>query len=126
MARHFWFLIGVILAITGISACTGSPLPVNVGTDQWYTVANSASSTFRIISGQAGPADGTLKYIHFNGDGLHKGHSQSFGVGDDECGKNWKVIVHYNDPGGTYCSQVEFVPCHGSAAFVFNNTNCSH
>ncbi len=125
MARHFWFLIGAVLAVAGVTACQGGP-PVNDDTKQSYTVVNSASSTFRIVSGQAGPVGGLLKYIYFDGDGLHKGHSQSFGVGDNECGKDWKVFVYYNDPGSTSCSLVKRVPCGGSATFVFNNTNCSH
>jgi len=125
MTRHFWFPIGAALALMLFTACEGGP-PVNGNTKQLYTVVNSASSTYRIINGQAGPVGTLLKYIHFDGDGLHKGHSQSFGVSDDECDKDWRVYVYYNDPGNTYCSQVKRVPCGGSATFVFNNTNCSH
>ena len=125
MTRHSWFLIGVVLAVVGITACSGNQ-PVDDNTKQWYTVINSASSTYRIISGQAGPVGSVLVNIQFDGDGLHRGHSQSFGVLDDYCDKDWRVYVYYNDPGSTYCSQIKRVPCGGSATFVFNNTNCSH
>ena len=124
MARYFLLLIGAALTVAGISACEGSP-PLDDGTKQSYTIVNSASSTFRIVNAQAGPVGSFLGNLYIDGDGLHKGESQSYGVSDDECDEDWKVIVYYNDPGSTACAQVKTVPCGGSATFVFNNTLCS-
>ena len=123
MTRHFWFSLGAALAVAGITACGGPP--ANGEPEQSYTIVNSASSTFRIISGEAGPVAALPRRIYFNGNGLHKGQSQRFSVQYGECDTDWKVIVYYNDPGATACAQVKTVPCGGSATFVFNNTNCS-
>lgn len=123
--KRFVVFLGLALLIAVTSTGCETTTSVDDDTRQSFTVVNSASSTFRIVSGQAGPSGSLLGYIHFNGDGLHKGQSQSFGVGDDDCDKDWKVIVYYNDPASTACTQTKRVPCGGSAAFVFNNTLCS-
>ncbi len=125
MARHLlWFIGAVLVLAAGMTACESGARP-DEDTGQSFTVVNSALSTFRIVSAQAGPVGSYIGNLYIHGDGLHKGGSQSYGVSDDECDKEWKVIVYYNDPGSTYCAQVRTVPCGGSATFVFNNTLCS-
>jgi len=126
MSRFYVFVGAAVLLIGAVLTGCENSTPVDDETRQYFTVVNSASSTFRIVSGQAGPVGSFLGNIYIDGDGLHKGQSQSYGVYDDECNKEWKVIVYYNDPGSTYCAQVKTVPCGGSATFVFNNTLCSH
>ena len=125
MARHFLLFIGAVLVlVAGMTACESGARP-DENTGQSFTVVNSASSTFRIVSAQAGPVGSFLGNLYIDGDGLHKGESQSYGVSDDDCDKDWKVIVYYNDPGSTACAQVKTVPCGGAVTFVFNNTLCS-
>ena len=106
---------------------TGCEISIPMEDDTWqtFTVVNSASSTFRIVSAQAGPVGSYIGNLYIDGDGLHKGESQSYGVSNDDCDKDWKVIVYYNDPDSTVCAQTRMVPCGGAVTFVFNNTLCS-
>jgi len=123
--RTIKYLLGGLLIGLFIGACSSKEVnSVDDDTEQSFIVTNSSSSTFRIVDGQAGVVGNGLVGLAINGDGIHKGGSQSFAVDSDDCDEDWSVVVYYNDPSRTDCEATKFVPCGGSANFIFNNTTC--
>jgi len=119
-----YILTGLLLGLFIIGCSSKGAESVDDDTEQSFTITNSSSSTFRIVDGQAGIAGDLLYSLTINGDGIHKGGSQSFTVDSNDCDENWRVVVYYNDPSRTDCATTKFVACDGSANFIFNNTLC--
>ncbi len=108
-----------------IAGCETKTLEgVDDDTEQSFTIINSSSSTFRIVDAQAGVVGDFFNAVVIDGDGIHKGGSQSFTVDSNDCDDNWRVDVYYNDPSRTHCSTTQFISCGSSTSFTFNNTTC--
>lgn len=119
-----YLLTGLLLGLF-IIGCSGKGIEeVGDDTGQSFTIINSLNATFRIVDGQAGVPGEPLEILSIDGDGIHKGESQSFAVDSNKCDDNWRVVVYYNDTSRTDCATTKFVACGGSTSFVFNNTTC--
>ena len=108
-----------------VMGCTQPVDGVHDDTEQSFTVINSGDSTFRIVDGQANKIGENLRPLNIDGDGIHKGGSQSFSVSSDDCDNDWKIVVYYNDQDRTNCEATKFITCGRSTSFIFNNTTCS-